>query len=104
MVASTWRGGVCKAMVGLLAEGEELLSETTDESLRDAAIIAAAQKVEHYEIATYGTLREWAQHLGHRQVVDTLQQTLDEEGESDRTLTRIAASLNGEAALVHAHE
>ena len=93
----------CKAMVGLLAEGEDLLTESTDEVVRDAAIIAAAQKVEHYEMATYGTLREWAQQLGHREVVASLQKTLDEEGAADHTLSRIAVTLNSEA--VHAsHE
>jgi len=87
----------CKAMVGLLAEGEELLEESSDESVRDAAIIAAAQKVEHYEMATYGTLREWAGSLGHRDVLGELQKTLDEERESDKELTLIASTLNREA-------
>ena len=88
----------CKAMVGLIAEAEELLEESSDENVRDAAIIAAAQKVEHYEMATYGTLREWAQVLSHLEVVATLQQTLEEEMAADKALTRISTTLNLGAA------
>jgi ferritin-like metal-binding protein YciE len=87
----------CKAIVGILDEGEELLKEDHTSPLRDAAIIAAAQKVEHYEMATYGCLRTWADQLGEKQARSLLQQTLDEEGEADHTLTDIAMSLNQEA-------
>jgi ferritin-like metal-binding protein YciE len=87
----------CKAMVGLLEEGEEMMKEDAPESVLDAGIIAAAQKVEHYEMATYGCLRDWAQLLGLNEAVDVLQETLDEEGETDRKLTEIAQSLNVEA-------
>jgi len=88
----------CQAIVGLLAEGESLMEEAGDALLGDAAIIAAAQKVEHYEIASYGTLREWARLLGRDDVAETLQETLDEEGEADKTLSRLAGSLNPQAA------
>ena len=85
----------CKAIVGLLEEGEELLGEA--EEVRDAALIAAAQKVEHYEMATYGCLRSWANLLGENEASQLLQTTLDEEGETDHKLTDIAETLNPEA-------
>jgi len=87
----------CQAMVGLIKEGEELLDEKGPESVRDAAIIAAAQKVEHYEMATYGCLRTWAQLLGFDEAARLLQQTLDEEGQEDKKLTECSRSLNVEA-------
>jgi len=82
----------CKAMRGLMAEGEELLEEepSADPSVLDAALIAAAQKVEHYEIASYGTARSYAQLLKATEVQKLLQQTLDEEAETDRKLTNLA--------------
>ena len=85
----------CKAIVGLLEEGEELLGENVE--VRDAALIAAAQKVEHYEMATYGCLRSWANLLGENEASQLLQTTLDEEGETDHKLTDIAETLNPEA-------
>ena len=87
----------CQAMVGLLKEGDELLDEKGPESVRDAAIIAAAQKVEHYEMATYGCLRDWARLLGLDEATRLLQTTLDEEGRADKKLTECAKSLNVEA-------
>src|SRR5438874_4360770 len=87
----------CQAMVGLLKEGDELLGEKGPESVRDAAIIAAAQTVEHYEMATYGCLRDWAQLLGLDEAARLLQTTLDEEGRADKKLTECAKSLNVEA-------
>jgi ferritin-like metal-binding protein YciE len=86
----------CKAIVGLLEEGEELMNED-DESVRDAALIAAAQKVEHYEMATYGCLRTWADLLGEDEASRLLQTTLNEEGATDHRLSEIAESLNLEA-------
>lgn len=88
----------CEGMMGLLSEGESMMDESEDEALSDAAIIAAAQKVEHYEIASYGTLREWARLLGRDDVAETLQQSLDEEREADKKLTRLAENLNVQAA------
>lgn len=87
----------CKAMTGLLQEGEDLMKEHGVAGLRDAALIAAAQKVEHYEMATYGCLRTWAGVMGEEKVQLLLQKTLDEEGSSDQKLTRIAMTLNAEA-------
>ena len=88
----------CEAMVGLLAEGEELMKEDGSPNLKDTALIAAAQKVEHYEMATYGCLRDWARALNDDDSADILQRTLDEEGSADKKLTEIAGLLNAEAA------
>jgi ferritin-like metal-binding protein YciE len=87
----------CEAMHGLLEEADSLIDESDDKLLSDAATIAAAQKVEHYEIATYGTLRAWAQQLGYSEIAGILQQTLDEETDADQTLNQIAYSLNMDA-------
>jgi ferritin-like metal-binding protein YciE len=80
----------CKAMKGLIAEGEEILEEDGDDTAKDAAIIAAAQKVEHYEIASYGTVRTLADELGLDDIRDLMEQTLDEESNADKLLTKIA--------------
>jgi ferritin-like metal-binding protein YciE len=77
-------------MEGLLKEGEEVMSEPADPDVLDAAMIAAAQRVEHYEIAAYGTLRTYANQLGLKDHARLLQKTLDEEGNTDKLLTRIA--------------
>lgn len=82
----------CAAMAGLISEGEEILDATGDDDVLDAALIAAAQRVEHYEIAAYGTARAFAQRLGNSYVAELLQQTLDEEAGADKTLTSIAES------------
>jgi ferritin-like metal-binding protein YciE len=86
------RGKKCVGMEGLVAEGNELLQEDTDPDVLDAGLIAAAQKVEHYEIASYGTVRTWAERLGHNSAAQLLQQTLDEEGDANKKLTEIAES------------
>ena len=83
-------GKTCKAMKGLIEEGSEVLEEEGEEPVLDAAIIAAAQKVEHYEIASYGTVRTFAEILGEEDAVELLQQTLDEESEADQRLTELA--------------
>jgi ferritin-like metal-binding protein YciE len=89
----------CLAMEGLIKEGKEVMGEDMDEDVMDAALIAAAQKVEHYEIASYGTCRTYAQLLGNKDAARLLQQTLDEEGKTDKLLTRLAeSSINIEAA------
>ena len=80
----------CKAMEGLIAEGEEILSAEGDRTVRDAALISAAQRVEHYEIAAYGTARTLAGELGMDDAKDLLDQTLDEESQADKLLTKIA--------------
>ena len=93
------KGKTCKGMKGLIEEGSEVLEEHSEPSVIDAALIAAAQKVEHYEIATYGTVRTWAEMLDQDDAVDLLQQTLDEESETDEKLTEIAEStINATAA------
>jgi ferritin-like metal-binding protein YciE len=93
------RGEKCKGMEGLLEEGSDLLKERAEESVKDAGIIAAAQRVEHYEMAAYGTVRTFAQQLGHEDAVPLLEQTLREEKEADKKLTQIAErSVNMEAA------
>lgn len=88
----------CKAMVGLIAEGEEMMKFDGSPGIRDAALIAAAQKVEHYEMATYGSLRTWAHLLDEDEAERLLQETLDEEGETDKRLTQIAETLPLESA------
>jgi ferritin-like metal-binding protein YciE len=88
----------CKAMEGLIHEASELLKEDADEAVLDAAMIGAAQRVEHYEIAGYGTARTYAEMLGHTDAAELLQQTLDEEKETDQLLTELAlTSVNVEA-------
>jgi len=82
----------CKAMEGLIEEGKELISEEAEESTKDAGLICAAQKVEHYEIASYGCLVTFANHLGLDKGAKILQQTLEEEKETDQLLTEIAES------------
>jgi ferritin-like metal-binding protein YciE len=82
----------CKGMEGLIEEGADLLEEHADDMIKDAALIAAAQKVEHYEISGYGTARTLAELLGHQDAVELLQQTLDEEKETDQKLTKLAMS------------
>ncbi|HEY3861550.1 MAG TPA: ferritin-like domain-containing protein [Verrucomicrobiae bacterium] len=86
----------CKAMKGLIEEGAELLQELKGKSSIDAGIIAAAQKVEHYEIASYGTVRAWAEQMGHSEAVELLEETLDEEKEADEKLTKIAETVANE--------
>ena len=86
------RAETCKAMEGLIKEGGDLLEEKGDEMVKDAALIGAAQRVEHYEIAAYGTTRTLAEILGNSQAADLLQQTLNEEKETDEKLTQIAMS------------
>jgi len=84
------KGKVCHAMEGLVEEGKEVIEEDGDPSVIDAALIGAAQRVEHYEIAAYGSTRAMAEQLGHTDVVNLLQETLDEEGATDKKLTSIA--------------
>jgi ferritin-like metal-binding protein YciE len=89
----------CEAMTGLIKEAEQIMEECEEGAMRDAGIISAGQKVEHYEIATYGTLRQFAETLGLKDVVGLLQQTLDEEKAADEKLSRIAVNaVNVEAA------
>ncbi len=92
-------GGTCEAMEGLIEEGEEIIDMDGDGSVRDAGLIIAAQKVEHYEIALYGGLCALAKQLGEQHAADTLHQTLEEEKETDEKLTALAESrVNVQAA------
>lgn len=97
------KGKKCKGMEGLIDEGKEVLDEDADPQVLDAALIGAAQRVEHYEIAAYGCARTHARTLGHEEAAELLQQTLDEEGETDKKLTELAEDLvNQEAASADA--
>lgn len=91
-------GKKCAAMAGLIEEGNEILEEDGQNAVIDAALIGAAQRVEHYEIAAYGTIRAMAQTLGHDDVAQLLQDTLDEEGAANKLLTKIATGEVLEAA------
>jgi len=84
------KGKKCAAMEGLVEEGKEIIEEDIDDATRDAGLIGAAQKVEHYEIASYGTAIAHARRLGYTEVIDLLKQTLDEEKEADELLTELA--------------
>jgi ferritin-like metal-binding protein YciE len=90
-------GETCKGMKGLLKEGDDIVSAGGDPSTVDAGIISAAQRVEHYEMAGYGTVRTYAELLGQQEMARLLQQTLDEEKEADQTLTQIASGVNVES-------
>ena len=93
------KGKTCKAMKGLVEEGSEIIEEDGTPAAKDAALIEAAQKVEHYEMAAYGTARTHAALLGHGKVAKMLQQTLNEEGTTDKKLTQLAERIiNPEAA------
>jgi ferritin-like metal-binding protein YciE len=83
-------GETCEAMEGLISEGESYVKASGDDDVRDAGLIGAAQRVEHYEIAGYGTARTLANRLGEKEAADLLQATLNEEGEADHKLTEIA--------------
>jgi|SRR6056297_292185 len=89
----------CEAMKGLVKEGEKVVDASGDPDIKDAALIAAAQRVEHYEIAGYGSARNFAQRCGRNDVASLLQETLDEEGNADKKLTAIAeSSVNARAS------
>ncbi|MGB2607209.1 MAG: ferritin-like domain-containing protein [Candidatus Sulfotelmatobacter sp.] len=91
-------GKKCLGMEGLVKEGVETLKEDFPEEIKDAAIIGAAQRVEHYEMAGYGTVKAFAELLGENEQVSLLQQTLDEEKEADQKLTELAEEINAQAA------
>src|SRR5437016_1575597 len=97
MLGEKATGKKCLGMEGLVKEGAETMSEDYEGSLMDAAIIGAAQKVEHYEIAGYGTVRTFAELLGENEHVSLLEQTLEEEKETDQKLTQLADHINSQA-------
>lgn len=86
-------GHKCKAMEGLVEEGSEMISEDAEDAIRDMGLIGSAQRVEHYEMAGYGTAKALAQHLGHDEIVELLEQTLEEEKETDEKLTELAETV-----------
>lgn len=95
----------CKAMEGLIEEGQKAMEEGLEPLVLDAALICAAQRVEHYEIAAYGCARTFARQLGHNEIADLLQETLDEEGATDKKLTELAEGVvNKEAEMSSASE
>jgi len=91
------KGKKCKGMAGIVAEGGEMMSEDFEGALMDAALISAAQRVEHYEIAAYGAVHAYAQLMGEVEAASLLQETLDEEKETDQKLTELSEQINSEA-------
>ena len=90
-------GKTCHGMQGLVEEGSEMISELDKGDVRDAALISAAQRVEHYEIAAYGTVREYAKMLGQKNIAKLLEETLEEEKATDEKLNEISATVNNSA-------
>jgi ferritin-like metal-binding protein YciE len=97
IIDKTARAKKCEAMVGLSAEGDHVLEEVDEDPVRDIGIIGAAQAVEHYEIARYGTLAAWARQLGLKDAAKLLAETLEEEKAADQTLSQLAETVNAEA-------
>lgn len=97
-IDETPRAKTCKAMEGLVEEGSEIIEEDAEPDVKDAALIAAAQKVEHYEIAAYGTLATWAKLLNYKKALRLLVQTLEEEKATDEKLTELAETTVNESA------
>jgi ferritin-like metal-binding protein YciE len=91
------KGKKCKGMAGIVAEGGEMMSEDFDGALMDAALISAAQRVEHYEIAAYGAVHAYAELMGESEAASLLQQTLEEEKQTDQKLTALSEQINSEA-------
>jgi ferritin-like metal-binding protein YciE len=94
-------GEKCKGMEGLLKEGQEIIDKRGDSAIKDAALIAAAQRVEHYEIAGYGTARTFALQLGNNNAVNRLQEILNQEAETDELLTKIATGEGGAEVAIN---
>lgn len=99
MLGEDTKGPACEAMKGILLEGSSLIEDIEKGSVRDAALIAGCQKVEHYEIASYGTVVRFAMLLGHQDQADILRQTLDEESEADELLSELAEGVVNKQAL-----
>ena len=91
------KGKKCTGMEGLVEEGSEIMKEDFEDALLDAALIGAAQRVEHYEIAAYGTVRAFAEELGESEQASLLEETLEEEKQTDEKLTELAKQINAEA-------
>lgn len=97
ILGKTSSGKTCQGIKGIIEESSETMNETVKGSVCDAAMIAGAQRVEHYEMAAYGTVRTLAQIMGRKEIADLLQQTLNEEGNADHKLTQIALKINHQA-------
>lgn len=93
LIGEKAKASKCKGMAGLIDEGKEMIDEDADPAAKDAGLISAAQKVEHYEIAAYGTVRTYAEMLGNKQAADLLDETLQEEKETDERLTALAENI-----------
>jgi ferritin-like metal-binding protein YciE len=98
MIGKKAKGKKCDAILGIIAEGDEVVKEADDDEARDAGMIGAAQAAEHYEIARYGTLCAWAKQIGKPEIARLLHQTLEEEKETDELLTRLAKESVNQAA------
>jgi ferritin-like metal-binding protein YciE len=98
------KGQTCDGMEGLIEEGSNMIEEDMDGEAKDAGLILAAQRVEHYEMAAYGTARTYANILGEKKAASLLQQTLNEEKETDQNLTTLAESINIKAAAARASD
>jgi ferritin-like metal-binding protein YciE len=104
MIGKKPRGKKCDAILGIIAEGGEVMREVEDEAVRDAGLVAAGQAAEHYEIARYGTLCAWAKLLGHEDAVELLEKTLEEEKHADELLNEIAEGGVNESATERPRE
>jgi ferritin-like metal-binding protein YciE len=102
-VGESARSKTCDGMIGILEEGKSIMSEDFDESTMDASLIAAAQKVEHYEIASYGTVVTWAETMGHDKAARLLKMTLNEEEAADEKLSSLAKGGINDQAAARAH-
>jgi len=98
------KGETCDGMEGLIEEGSNIIEEDLEGEVKDAGLIAAAQRVEHYEMAAYGTMRTYANILGDKKAALLLQETLDEEKQTDQNLTTLAESINVKAAVARASD
>ncbi len=96
-IGKTARAKTCEAMKGLIEEASSMMEEKADPDVMDAVLIACAQKVEHYEIATYGTLCTWAKTLGYQEALQLLKQTMNEEEKADQLLTQLSEKVNAAA-------
>lgn len=99
MIDRKARARKCDAILGIIAEGEEVMEEVKDHDVLDAGLLAAAQAAEHYEIARYGTLCAWAKQMGQQRIANLLHETLEEEKKADELLTQIAKKAVNQAAM-----
>ena len=96
MIGESPKGKTCEGLKGIIEEGETTMKETEEGPVRDEALIAGAQRVEHYEMAAYGTVRTFAQRLGKQQMVQLLERTLEEEKAADKKLTEVSTTVHGQ--------